>query len=181
NYDQSILTDFSDREQKAQNWLGKFGAFLADAFLYKGFGAASFLFVRLFFLTGIYLTLQLSLSKLKNTWFWDLFAVVILSVLLGFFHEALPELGGVFGYEMNVFLQDYIGTAGTFLVLVLGIVIYLIFKIRVSPDKIKTFFENRKKELNQELEEVKTKRIVTDLNHLEKEEDELEEITLKTP
>jgi S-DNA-T family DNA segregation ATPase FtsK/SpoIIIE len=187
NYDQSILTDFSDREQKAQNWLGKFGAFLADAFLYKGFGAASFLFVRLFFLTGIYLTLQLSLSKLKNTWFWDLFAVVILSVLLGFFHEALPELGGVFGYEMNVFLQDYIGTAGTFLVLVLGIVIYLIFKIRVSPDKIKTFFENRKKELDQEFESAKPKHVITDLTHTEtepkqepqQEEVELGEITLK--
>lgn len=182
NYDQSVLSDFSDREQKAQNWLGKFGAFLADAFLYKGFGTASFLFVRLFFLVGIYLTLQLSLSKLKKTWFWDLFAIVILSVLLGFFNESLPELGGVFGFEMNVFLQDYLGTAGTFLLVVLGIVIYLIFKIRISPDKIKTFFENRKKELNQELEAVKTKQVVTDLNHLEKEaEEELEEITLKTP
>lgn len=182
NYDQSVLSDFSDREQKAQNWLGKFGAFLADTFLYKGFGTASFLFVRLFFLVGIYLTLQLSLSKLKKTWFWDLFAIVILSVLLGFFNESLPELGGVFGFEMNVFLQDYLGTAGTFLVVVLGIVIYLIFKIRISPDKIKTFFENRKKELNQELEVVKTKQVATDLNHLEKEaEEELEEITLKTP
>src|SRR5690606_37030969 len=181
NYDQSVLTDFTDREQKAQNWLGKLGAFLADAFLYKGFGVASFLFVRLFALTGICLVFELSLSKLKKTWFWDLFVIVILSVLLGFFNQTLPELGGVFGFEMNVFLQDYLGAAGTFLVLVFGIVIYLIFKIRVSPEKIKTFFENRKKELNQELEEVKTKRIVTDLNHSEKEEEELEEITLKTP
>lgn len=182
NYDQSILTDFTDREQKAQNWLGKFGAFLADAFLYKGFGAASFLFVRLFALTGICFALELPSAKLKKTWFWDLFAIVVLSVLLGFFNESLPELGGVFGFEMNVFLQDYLGAAGTFLVLLLGIVIYLIFKIRISPDKIKTFFENRKKELNQELEAVKTKQVVTDLNHLEKEEEEeLEEITLKTP
>src|SRR5690606_39411010 len=33
--DQSVLSEFSDRGDKAKNWLGKFGAFLADAFLYK--------------------------------------------------------------------------------------------------------------------------------------------------
>lgn len=188
SYDQSILSDFTDREQKAQNWLGKFGAFLADAFLYKGFGAASFLFVRLFFLTGMYLALFLSLSKLKKTWFWDLFAIVILSVLLGFFNEALPELGGVFGYEMNVFLQDYLGTAGTLLVLLLGVVVYLIFKIKVSPEKVKAFFESRKKELNQEFESAKPKHVITDLTHEEpkeelqpkvEDEEDLGEITLK--
>lgn len=78
--DQSTLSDFVDRNEKANNWLGKFGAFLGDVFLYKGFGVASFLFVRLFFVTGVYLILDLSLSKLKKTWFWDLFAVVVLSV-----------------------------------------------------------------------------------------------------
>ncbi|MFA7446148.1 MAG: DNA translocase FtsK 4TM domain-containing protein, partial [Flavobacteriaceae bacterium] len=181
NYDQSILTDFTDRQQQAQNWLGKFGAFLADAFLYKGFGAASFLFVRLLFLTGMYMTLELSASKLKKIWFWDLFVIVVLSVLLGFFHEELPELGGVFGFEMNAFLQDYLGKAGTILVVLLGIVIYLIFKIRVSPEKVKTFFESRKKELAQELSVAKPKQVITDLEHLEKEdEEEWEEITLKT-
>jgi S-DNA-T family DNA segregation ATPase FtsK/SpoIIIE len=57
-------------------------------------------------LTGI-LILGIS-SKLKGI--WDLFAI-ILFVLFGL---PVPELGGT-GYELNLFLQDYIGKTGTLL------------------------------------------------------------------
>jgi S-DNA-T family DNA segregation ATPase FtsK/SpoIIIE len=145
--DQSAVNQLTDRNESVQNWLGKFGAFLADAMVYKGFGIASFIFVRLFFLTGLFLILDISLRKLKNIWFWDLFVIIILSVLFGFFATSLPELGGIIGYELNLFSQDYIGKTGTLLVLFFGLIIYLIFKIKVSPEKIKTFFENTKKEI----------------------------------
>jgi S-DNA-T family DNA segregation ATPase FtsK/SpoIIIE len=71
----------------------------------------SFLFVRLFFLTGIFLIL-VSANRLKGIWFWDLFAIIVLSVLFGF-ATSVPELGGTVGYELNLFLQDYIGKTGT--------------------------------------------------------------------
>ncbi len=149
--DQSTLTALSDRSEKAQNWLGKFGAWLADAIVYRGFGAASFLFVKLFFLSGAFLVLDVPLRKLKNIWFWDLFALVLLSMLFGFFATTIPELGGTVGYEMNLFLQDYIGRTGALLVLIFGIVIYLIYKIRISPDAVKSFFEKKKSEIDSEL------------------------------
>jgi S-DNA-T family DNA segregation ATPase FtsK/SpoIIIE len=154
--DQNIVNQISDRSETANNWLGKIGAFLADFFIYKGFGAASFLFVKLFFLTGAFLVLDLPLKKLKSTWFWDLFAIVILSVLFGFFANSIPELGGTIGYEMNLFFQDYIGKIGTLLLLLFGVVIYLIFKIKLSPDTIKTFFEKKHKEINEDLAAMKT-------------------------
>ncbi len=143
-FDQSELQDFTNRNAKVQNWLGKFGAYISNFFIYQGFGVASFLFVRLLFLTGAYLVLDLELVKLKKSWFWDTFVIVILSVLFGFFCQYLPELGGVIGFEMNSFLQDFIGKTGTLLVLIFGIIIYIIFKIKVSPDKIKSFFESSK-------------------------------------
>ncbi|MBW4361013.1 DNA translocase FtsK [Flavobacterium taihuense] len=149
--DQSAVSELSNRKEVAQNWLGKFGAYLANLFVYKGFGVASFLFVRLFFLTGMYLVLDLSIKKLKAIWFWDLFAVIILSVLFGFFATSVPELGGTIGYELNLFSQDYIGKTGTLLVLVFGLVIYLIFKMQVSPEKVQSFFENTKKEIKDDL------------------------------
>jgi len=127
--DQSAVNQLTDRNDAVQNWLGKFGAFLADAIVYKGFGIASFIFVRLFFLTGLFLILDISFRKLKNIWFWDLFVIIILSVLFGFFATSLPELGGIIGYELNLFSQDYIGKTGTLLVLFFGLIIYLIFKI----------------------------------------------------
>jgi S-DNA-T family DNA segregation ATPase FtsK/SpoIIIE len=154
--DQNIVNELSDRTETANNWLGKLGAFLADFFVYKGFGAASFLFVKLFFLTGAFLVLDLPLKKLKTTWFWDLFAIIILSILFGFFANSIPELGGTIGYEMNLFFQDYIGKIGTLLVLVFGVIIYLLFKIKLSPDTIKTFFESKQKEMSADLADMKS-------------------------
>ena len=123
--DQSTLTKLGDRTETVHNWLGKLGVFLSDLLVYKGFGIASFLFVRLFFLTGLFLVLSIPLKKLKNIWFWDLFVAIILSVLFGFFFTSLPELGGTIGYELNLFFQDYIGKTGTILVLIFGLIIYL--------------------------------------------------------
>ncbi|MNQ13970.1 DNA translocase SpoIIIE [compost metagenome] len=153
--DQSVVNQLGDRTEVAENWLGKFGAFLADLIIYRGFGLASFIFVRLFFLTGMFLALELSTQKLKNTWFWDIFAIIIVSVLFGFFATSAPELGGTIGYELNLFLQDYIGKTGTLLTLLFGLIVYLIFKIKLSPEKIQSYFDSTKKEFKTELDTLK--------------------------
>ena len=185
--DQSAVNQLSDRKETVQNWLGKFGAFLADILVYKGFGIASFIFVRLFFLTGIFLVLDISLKKLKKIWFWDLFVIIILSVLFGFFATSLPELGGIIGYELNLFLQDYLGKTGTLLVLFFGLILYLIFKIKVSPEKIQSFFERTKKEIKSDLNSTTSSTAAANAYNLEEyavaeteEDEELDGIHLKT-
>lgn len=149
--DQSAVRELTDRAETVHNWLGKFGAFLADLIVYKGFGIAAFIFVRLFFLTGMYMVLSIPLKKLKNIWFWDLFVIIVLSVLFGFFATSVPELGGTIGYELNLFSQDYIGKTGTLLILLFGLIIYVIFKIKISPENIQSFFDNTKKEIKADL------------------------------
>jgi S-DNA-T family DNA segregation ATPase FtsK/SpoIIIE len=148
--DQSIVDALADRSEPASNWLGKLGAYLADLFVYRGFGAASFFFVKLFFLTGLYLMIDLPLRKLKSTWFWDLFAIIIISILLGFFATSRPEFGGTIGYEMNTFSQDYIGKTGTLLVLIFCALLYLLFKIKMSPDVFKTLFEKKTTDMTED-------------------------------
>ncbi|WP_035671423.1 DNA translocase FtsK [Flavobacterium sp. 83] len=181
--DQSAVDELTNRTETVHNWLGKFGAFLADLIVYKGFGLAAFIFVRLFFLSGIYMVLGISLRKLKNIWFWDLFVIIILSVLFGFFATSIPELGGTIGYELNLFLQDYIGKTGTLLILLFGLIIYVIFKIKISPEKIHSFFDNTKKEINADLATIplnSTKNSVYNLEEFAVEEEEIDEIHLKT-
>ena len=182
--DQSAVSELGDREEIVQNWLGKFGAYLADLIVYKGFGIASFIFVRLFFLTGMFLALELSLRKLKNIWFWDLFAIIIVSILFGFFATSAPELGGTIGYELNLFSQDYIGKTGTLLVLLFGLIVYLIFKIKLSPEKIQSYFDSTKKEFKSELNSLNTPKPESAYNleefAIEEEEPELDNIHLKT-
>ena len=186
--DQSAVDQLDNRNTEVSNWLGKIGAYVADLIVYQGFGVASFLFVRLFFLTGLYLFLGLPLSKLRSTWFWDLFAMIVVSIIFGFFATSAPELGGVIGYEMNLLSQDYIGKTGTLLVLIFGLVIYLIFKIKVSPESIHNFIENSKKEIEskitataEKLEETPENITPLPLTPLEEEnDDELENIHLKS-
>ena len=180
--DQSAVDSITNRNEPIQNWLGKFGAYLADLFVYRGFGVASFLFVKLFFLSGAFLILDLPIRKLKNTWFWDLFAIIVISIMFAFAAYTLPELGGTVGYEMNLFLQDYIGKTGTLLLLAFSIIIYLLFKIKISPDAFKTFFEKKKKDISEDLTEMKAATSGTDYNLEEfalPEEEEIEEPTIK--
>jgi DNA segregation ATPase FtsK/SpoIIIE, S-DNA-T family len=151
NNDQSLIGDVLNREAKAENWLGKIGAFLADFFIVKGFGVASFIFIRILFLAGAYLILDSTLGKLKKILFWDLYLIIIISILFGFFWYSLPQLGGTVGFEMNLFIQDYIGKIGVGLLLTFGVIIFLIFKIKISPDKIKDILERPSKELKEEL------------------------------
>ncbi len=162
--DQSTVEALTDRSESAQNWLGKFGAYIADLFIYRGFGVAAFLLVKLLFLSGAFLILDLPMRKLKSTWFWDLFALIILSILFGFFADNLPELGGTVGYEMNLFLQDYIGKTGTALVLVFSIIVYMTFKIKVSPEAIKSFFEKKHKEIKEDISSIIPENKSTDYN-----------------
>lgn len=153
NNDQSLIGDVFNRAAKAENWLGKIGAFLADFFIVKGFGVASFIFIRILFLAGAYLILDSTLGKLKKILFWDLYLIIVFSILFGFFWEFMPQLAGTVGFEMNLFIQDYIGKIGVGLLLAFSIILFLIFKIKVSPDKIKDILERPNKELKDKLDQ----------------------------
>lgn len=180
--DQSAVRELTNRDEIVQNWLGKFGAFLADLLMHRGFGVAAFIFVRLFFLFGIYMILGISIRKLKSIWFWDLFVIVILSVLFGFFATSAPELGGTIGYELNLFLQDYIGKTGTLLILLFGLIVYIIFKIKLSPESIQSFFDASKKEMKVVAikNQASNGKIGYNLEEFAVVEQELDEIHLKT-
>ena len=83
--DQSLLTEFKDRNAQASNLLNKFGAAVSHFFMYKGFGLASFVFPLLFAITGLYLFLGLNSKGLVGKWIWGLIGVIWTSIALGFF------------------------------------------------------------------------------------------------
>lgn len=151
--DQSTIGHFTTRDIAAENWLGKAGASISHFFLYSGFGIASFLLVKLLLITGAYMVMKLSVHRLKGIWFWDLFAMVNFSLLFGFFADFMPELGGVIGYELNLYLQDYAGKAGTLLVLFFSFAVYMIFKVNISPEKVRSWFAKKPKNVFDEEED----------------------------
>jgi len=134
--DQSLLTEFADRNREAGNLLNKFGAAVSHFFMYKGFGIASFVFPVLLCLTGLYLFLGLEIRGLASKWIWGLVLLIWFSVSLGFFAAGQPLLGGQVGYEMNDFLQDYTGKIGVLLLLLFGLVIISVRLFDFNPQAI---------------------------------------------
>lgn len=145
--DQSLLTEFADRNEQAKNLLNKFGAMVSHFFMYKGFGLASLIFPVLFCITGLYLFLSLTKKGLLATWIWGLVFVIWISIALGFFAARQPLLGGLIGYEMNDFLQDYTGKIGVFLLLLFGLIIILVRLFKFTPDGLAGYFRTKGKSL----------------------------------
>ena len=109
NADQSTISNFTSPKISSENWLNKSGAWLSDFFINRGFGVSSFLFSILIFLSGIYILLNSSKTKLLKHWFWGILIIIWISVFFGFFSAFYDTLGGTIGFEINTFLQDYLG------------------------------------------------------------------------
>ena len=147
-HDQSLLTEFKDRNEEAKNLLNKFGASISHFFVYKGFGIASLLLPVLLCLTGIYMFLGLDKKGLAKKWIWGLLFLIWFSIAFGFFAVESPLLGGLVGYEMNDFLQDYTGKIGVLLLLIFGLVFILVRLFNVTPEGVAEYFKSKRKELS---------------------------------
>ena len=154
--DQSVLSQLGDREVKTQNLLNKFGAGISNFFIYEGFGIASFALAVLTITSGIYFFFNLNKKGLKDFWFWGVLVMIWLSVFFGFFAGSNSLLGGTIGYEMNDYLQDYLGFTGTVLLLTFLMVVYLVARLKVTPEKILAVFKNTKKEITDDFRSSET-------------------------
>lgn len=145
--DQSLLSEFSDRNQLAKNLLNKFGASVSHFFVFKGFGIASLIFTFLFFNTGLALFLSREKKGLLRKWIWGLLFIIWISIALGFFASERPLLGGMVGYEMNDLLQDYTGKIGVFLILLFVLVIIFVRLFQLHPENLIAFLGQKGKSI----------------------------------
>lgn len=159
--DQSLLTEFADRNEQAENLLNKFGASISHFFMYRGFGLASFIFPVLLCITGLYLFLGLERKGLLGKWVWGLVFLLWTSIALGFFALEQPLLGGRVGYEMNDFLQDYTGKIGVLLLLLFGLMVILVRLFKFSPQGIAQYFRDRARAVKKDFEPAATDTTIT--------------------
>ena len=118
--------------QEIQNFGGSLGHSFAHKFIYKWFGISSFLFpIILFFLIGIKLTFEKQIFILRNSFNNALFTIVWISICLSFFTEP-SILGGVFGFQMNIWLSTWLGKIGTGLLLFFSLSAFIVAKFNPS-------------------------------------------------
>ena len=145
--DQSLVGN-GDREAEAANWLTVVGNTFGDFFVYKGVGIAAFIISFLVCLTGIYFFLDYAKKRLFRFWFWGLLVMIWLSVFFGFFSAKNSLLSGVIGFEINDLLQDYMGLIGTILLMSFLAIVYLVLRLKMTPEKVMEAVKKTKSEIS---------------------------------
>lgn len=145
--DHSNIGDLLNRELESKNLLKTFGANVGHFFIYNGFGLAALIIAFLITLTGIYYFFDYRKKHLFKFWFWGILVMVWISVFLGFFSESNSIFSGVIGFETNHLMQDYLGFIGSILVMTFLFIVYLVVRLKVTPDKVLSVFKRTKKEI----------------------------------
>lgn len=113
-----------------ENWLGRLGAIVSNAFFFWGFGMPSFVFVFLLGLFGWAMVKRESLKThmpvLRQSFIWVLFLSVFLEFI---FRNSEFPWGGAFGESVCGWMENFVGTLGMivlFFFIIFGFVVWVI-------------------------------------------------------
>ena len=152
--DYSSLNSFFDRSVEVQNILSKTGLFISHLFIYHGVGLASFIIIYLLIISGFKLFFDKKNNAMVVKWSWGILHTIWFTIAIGYFIPSKPLYSGIIGYEINKFLNDYIGRIGIFSGLVFFFLCFIVFQLGWTPEKMKVWIISffKKNELNQNIE-----------------------------
>lgn len=133
--DQSQLAFFTNKNITVKNLLGKIGAMLSHFLIYKGFGISAIYVPILLLLSGIAILIKGNFKKIINIWGWGILGIIWFSVSFGFLANTL--LAGVIGFEVNNYLQQFLGKTGLILTLLFLFLAYLVIRFKITLEKFK--------------------------------------------
>lgn len=120
-----------DPEIKVENITGKTGAWLADVFINRWFGVSSFLFIYILSIFGFrFLNRDVKsiLSKIIRTLIIILWISITLGYLFGKKYDSMSIYpGGSYGFQLSMWLNSLVGKVGTFFILLVALLTYLVF------------------------------------------------------
>ena len=120
-------------ETKVKNWLGKFGAIVSHMFMYKGFGAASFILIPVICTFGLQKVVQRKLINVASFNAKWLFFMIWTSLVLSYvFSDKLFFMGGGFGYFINSKIANYVGNMGLIALFAFSMLTFLVLSINLS-------------------------------------------------
>ncbi|SNR50430.1 DNA segregation ATPase FtsK/SpoIIIE, S-DNA-T family [Lutibacter agarilyticus] len=178
--DQSQLEDFSNKKVGVKNLLGKIGASISHFFIYDGFGFISLYIPVLVFFSGLLIFMKGSLTKIRNSWGWGILGVLWFSIAFGFLAHKNALLAGVVGFELNSYLQQFLGKTGLFLALLFLFISYFIIRFKLTPEKIKENLPKKEKLVATESSDI-TANLTSEINEkqvLDTEENSIVELSL---
>jgi S-DNA-T family DNA segregation ATPase FtsK/SpoIIIE len=148
--DQSQLQEFSetltDPEETVDNWMGKLGAIVAEKFIHDWFGISSFLLPFILFLIGFKVMFRKALLPIGRSLKHSIFFLYLVPLTMGYFFPENANLSGSLGFQLNRWTGSLIGSAGTAMLLLFLMVIYLAVVFNLSIDGLKNLFTKKQTE-----------------------------------
>jgi len=128
-----------------RNWTGKFGAFLSNMMVNRGFGVAAILPVFFIAISALRL-LNIRTLNISKSFTWTIVGTIWFSLFFGFFfihsyEDSALFLGGVHGYFISLWLTAAIGQVGTVAVLILTLFLFFLFAVDNSTALLKQWKE----------------------------------------
>ena len=170
--DQSNVDMIFDRDVEVENLLGKTGAYISHLFIYKLFGISSFVLPIILFVSSYYILFNKKIFDLFGKINWLLLLLIWTTILSGYLRSYFPVQSGLVGFEVNLFLESYIGGVGILLILTFSFIISIAILFNVTPsgilDLITNLFKAKESDiLNSEVDPEE------DNNDVEKQNDNL--------
>jgi S-DNA-T family DNA segregation ATPase FtsK/SpoIIIE len=145
-YDQDKVLHFTwssffQKDLIVENWLGRFGAYISNAFFYYGFGVPSVVFILLLLRLGVDLIKKNSLKPLMILSRNLIAAMAFFSLVFEFiFRKSDFTWGGAFGESVCFWLTNFIGTIGLFLLLLVSMLFYAIWRYNINLEQYQYSF-----------------------------------------
>ena len=140
--DQSNVDMIFDRDVEVENLLGKTGAYISHLFIYKLFGVSSFILPIILFVSSYYILFNKKIFDLFGKINWLLLLLIWTTILSGYLRSYFPVQSGLVGFEVNLFLESYIGRAGILLILIFSFIISIAILFNVTPSGILDLITN---------------------------------------
>ena len=131
--DQSNVDMIFDRDVEVENILGKTGAYISHLFIYKLFGISSFILPIILFVSSYYMLFNKKIFDLFGKINWLLLLLIWTTILSGYLRNYFPIQSGLAGFEVNLFLESYIGRVGILLILIFSFIISIAILFNVTP------------------------------------------------
>ena len=179
--DQSTLGSLSrpwshlfDSSVESANHLGRLGAIISHQFFYRWFGLSSFFILFFSLAAGFNLIFRKKLFRLSKIFRHLLFFLIWMPVALDFlfYRNAFP-FGGGYGRIVNTWLNDFLGAAGTGILLFSILFAYIVITFNIDLAKWGVAIAQEKKRKN-ESKPGQNKAAEKELPHDIREREELE-------
>ena len=149
--DQSNVDMIFDRDVEVENILGKTGAYISHLFIYKLFGISSFILPIILFVSSYFILFNKKIFDLFGKINWLLLLLIWTTILSGYLKNYFPVQSGLVGFEVNLFLESYIGRTGILLILIFSFITSIAILFNVTPsgtlDLISNLFNSKESDV----------------------------------